>query len=445
MSATATAILTTREGFLEALRKSNVLSESQYRKAIEELGGRGRTPRRAAERLVNAGYLSRFQSERILTGRTDGFFIGPYLVLDYIGKSETGRVYKARHTTMNRHVAIKVVSSHLCRSEPVRQAVREEARHAAALAHPNIVTLLDANQAGERMYFVREYVEGPTLDEIVRGHGTLPVNLACEYVRQAAVGLQHAHERGIVHGKLAPRAILVAPPAKPGDAPLVKVSGFGLGKFAGDSAETNFDFTAPESFAEPPNPDPRSDLYALGCILYVLLTGRPPFATTDAGNAREQHQGSVPPALDRLRPDLPHALIELIYGLLAKQPSQRPGSAAEVAFRIAPFAEGDPGMIDFGLTLPPSSSNSGSLTNLARIAEAIQEPMLPQRADEASTSWGSIVTPETLDGVQPVDATPLGVKPRAKGAVNPIALALIVGGVILGVLLALLAVLKRFA
>jgi len=445
MSATATPILTTREGFLEALRKSNVLTEWQYQKAVAELGDRGRTPRRAAERLVNAGYISRFQSERILTGRTDGFFIGPYLVLDYIGKSETGRVYKARHTTMNRHVAIKVISSTLSQSETIRQLVRDEARVAAALAHPNIVTLLDANQAGERMYFVREYVDGPTLAEIVQKHGPLPMNLACEYIRQAAIGLQHAHERGTLHGKLALSAILVAPPAKSGDAPLVKVSGFGLGKFAGEAAETNHDFTAPELFANPPCAEPRSDLYSLGCILYTLLTGRPPFATTGLENAREQHQQAVPPPLDRLRLDLPHALIELTYALLAKYPAQRPGSAEEVAYRIAAFAENDPGMIDFSMNLPRSSSNSGSLTNLVRLAEAVQEPILPKPIDEATTSWGSIVAPETFDGTQASDATPLGMKKRNPGGVSPVALTLIIAVVAVGVLLALVYVLKRFS
>jgi len=445
---TATPSTMTREGFLQALRDSNVLTDTQFVKAIQALGTRGSTPRRAGEYLVKEGFITRFQSERLLTGRIDSFFIGSYLILDYIGKSATGRVYKARHTTMNRHVAIKVISTGLTQSETIRLLVREEARTAAALAHPNIVTLLDANQAGERMYFVREYVDGPTLAQMVKENGPLPVNVACEYIRQAALGLQHAHERGTLHGKLAPTAILVAPPAKPGDAPLVKVSGFGLGTFTSNANDFDFDSTAPELFSAPPCADPRSDLYSLGCVLYTLLAGKPPFTTTGEENAREQHQHAVATNLEYLRPDLPPGLNELIGALLAKHPAQRPTSAGEVACRIAAYAEADAGMVSFATTAPISASASGSMTNLARLTEAVQEPLLPKPTDESLASWGSIVVPhDTSDGTAVNDATPIELRKRRtkSGGVNPLALTMVVAGVMLAVLVALLFVMRTFA
>jgi serine/threonine-protein kinase len=448
MTATATPVTLTREGFLQALRDSNVLTDSQFVKAVTALGDRGRSPRSAADYLVKSEFLTRFQSERLLTGRTDSFFIGPYLVLDYIGKSATGRAYKARHTTMSRLVAIKVISTALTKSEEIRNGIRAEARAVANLAHPNIVTLLDANQAGDRMYFVREYVDGPTLAEIVKSTGPLPVNQACEYIRQAALGLQHAHEKNAPHGKLAPTAILVGQPTKTGnnDKPLVKVSGFGLGRFTTDSSETDFNYTAPEQFQHPSCADTRADLYSLGCVLYFLLAGRPPFSTTSGEDAAQQHWHAQPPKIEYLRPEVPAALSELVHTLLAKHPRQRPTSAEEVALRLGAIAEELGGAIDYSLNVLKSTSASGSY--MSGIGdEAAHEPLIAMPV-EVPTSWDNIVNAsETSDGTAAEDATPLGVRKRKKsaGSVNPFVLTLVISGVMLGVLLALLYVMRHFA
>src|SRR5713226_6247654 len=141
------------------------------------------------QNTVERGILTAFQAELILRGKTDGFNLGQYRILDQIGRGGMGRVFKAEHMTMNRIVALKVLSNALTRTERARQLFQREVRAAAKLVHPNIVTAYDANETGDRLYLVMEFVDGPNLQELVQQLGPLPVGHACEFIRQAAHGL----------------------------------------------------------------------------------------------------------------------------------------------------------------------------------------------------------------------------------------------------------------
>src|SRR5205814_1338081 len=147
-----------------------------------------------ARALVEQGQLTKFQAELLLAGRTTGFFLGQYRILEQIGQGGMGRVFKATHQAMNRTVAIKVLAPQHTKTEKARQLFQREVRAAGKLLHPNIVTAYDANENDGRLYLVMEYVDGPNLEQLVRDRGPLPVGLVCEIMRQAALGLQCAHE-----------------------------------------------------------------------------------------------------------------------------------------------------------------------------------------------------------------------------------------------------------
>jgi serine/threonine-protein kinase len=330
----------TREQFLASVRASGVLTDRQFDRLTGALTVFQKSARDVAEFLVTGDWLTRFQAERLLYGKAEGFLLGPYVVQDYLFKSTSGRAYKAKHRTMNRAVAVLVLKPELTATESVREAIRRQARSAARVAHPNVLTLLDVNTAGDRMYLVHEYVDGTDLVAMVRAGGPMCVAKACEFTRQAAVGLQHAHDKQTTHGRLSPTAVLVGRPGGngPQDKPVVKVCGLGLGEFAGTDQPA--EFVAPELNANP-TPTVAADLFALGGVLHFLLTGRPP------------HPAAPP---HTLRPDLPAPLLAFVTTLLNANPARRPSTASEVANTLTAFASHSSTLIDFALPSrePPS-------------------------------------------------------------------------------------------
>ncbi len=426
----ATDTLLDRDTFLTALRTSELVTEKQLGRALLELSPFARTAREVADHFLKLELLTRFQVERLLSGRIEGFQIGPYLILDYLGKSATGRMYKARHRTMNRLVAIKILTLEQTATEEIRAEIRTEARSVARLAHSNIVTLLDANQAGERMYFVKEYLDGGNLDTLVRANGPLSVRRACEFIRQAALGLQHAHEMGVVHRRLSPTAILVGRVGGVGsdDKPLVKVSGFGFDCLGSDGAEVDSNFRAPEQLANPA--DASSDLYSLGCVLHFLLTGQTTIPAT---------------AFHR---EAPAPLVHFILQLLDPNPRARPASAEVVARFLQVYANSDDGagVIDFGLpigSLEVTASMIGhSLPGV--LADLPHRPLLSVDDPEQHTvRTGHDVTPISLLkrsiqlGSKTKSSTP---KFKSRWMIGGI-----VAGVGLGLLVAILCIAKFWA
>src|SRR5262249_10044174 len=283
-----------RHAFLANLRQSGLLSAEQLEAAIDRLPETDRA-RAVARAFVEQGLITKFQAEMLLAGRTSGFILGQYRILDQLGRGGMGRGFKAEHQTMNRIVALKVLAGQFVKTDKAQQMFQREVRAAARLVHPNIVTAYDANQLGDRYYLVMEYVDGPNLEELVRDQGPLPVGQACEFIRQAALGLQYAHELGMVHRDVKPANLLVtAKPGSPGaGAAVVKILDFGLARLharegdneaGGDSIVTSQntvmgtpDYMAPEQARNLHKVDIRSDLYSLGCAFYFLLTGQVPF------------------------------------------------------------------------------------------------------------------------------------------------------------------------
>ena len=398
-----------RVALLAAVEASGLLTPAQFAKAAAALPPDAATAVAVAAALVAAGHLTRFQADRLLAGRTDGFVLGQYVVLDQVGRGAMGRVYKAKHKSMNRLVALKVLSPDATRTAAAREGFQREVRAAARLNHPNIVTAYDANEVGDRFYLVLEYVDGPNLDTLVRGRGPLPVGEACEMVRQAACGLQHAHELGMVHRDVKPANLLAAQPSRAMPGCVVKIADFGIARVAPPSPGPaaagrggllgTADYVAPEQAHDPRTADHRADLYALGGVFYFLLTGRPPFPDGDAADKVRRHLLEQPVPVNRRRPDVPPAVAEIVHRLLAKDPNARYQSAAAVASRLdvlaaAAVAADDPaGLVSFDLPAVQSgqySFTAGFLSGLHPVPAADTSPWAQLTDDATQAAIGTM-------------------------------------------------------
>jgi serine/threonine protein kinase len=325
----------TAADLLAALRAARLLPATRLRQLAEAWAGAGDAAARARE-LVEAGLLTAFQAERVLAGRARALRLGQYRILDRLGAGGMGRVYKAEHRLMRRVVALKVVGR-ARRAARAAARFRREAKAAAALSHPNIVTAYDAAAARGVLFLVMEHVEGTDLERLVSAGGPLPVPLACEVARQTARAMQYAHERGLVHRDVKPANLLLARP--PGStAPVIKLLDLGLARRASTkgnagaaAVEGTPDYMAPERGHGRPA-DVRSDLYSLGCTLYFLLSGQVPFPGGGWPEKLLRHQLEAPAPLHTLRPDVPPAVAAVVERLMAPDPAQRyPTPAALLA------------------------------------------------------------------------------------------------------------------
>jgi serine/threonine-protein kinase len=357
-----------RKTFLATLLKSGLVPPELLAPALNELpeSDRGRV---LARGLVERGLLTRFQAELILAGRTDGFVLGQYRILDEIGRGGMGRVFKAEHQTMNRVVALKVLASSLTRTPRAQQLFQREVRAAAKLIHPNIVTAYDANEVDGRHYLVMEYVDGPNLQQLVKERGPLPIAQACDIVRQVAIGLQYAADTGLIHRDIKPSNLLVQRPGTPaGRGGVVKILDFGLARLTetgdavpGDDSLSNGngpvlgtpDYLSPEQARNSREVDIRSDLYSLGCTFYFLLTGEAPFPGGNAIEKLLRHTTEDPVPVEALRLDVPPAAVAVLRKLMAKDPAQRFQTPAEVAALLTSLSSGNAAN---WLTIDPSAA-----------------------------------------------------------------------------------------
>ena len=274
-----------------------------------------------------------------------------YRIVELIAKGGMGDVFKAEHRLMERTVALKVIRQELMRKPEAVERFHREVKTAASLSHPNIVTSHDAEQAGDVHFLVMEYVDGIDLANLVKQQGDLPVGEACDYIRQAATGLQYAHQRGMVHRDIKPHNLMVTADRT------VKILDFGLASLTEslpsahedmpqDSSLTAAgtimgtpDFISPEQSQDAHGADIRSDIYSLGTTLYYLLSGKAPFAEGSVMHKLKSHAEVEPEPIQNMQIDVPEDLAEVIRRMMAKNPADRFQTPAEVAEALAPFVD----------------------------------------------------------------------------------------------------------
>lgn len=333
------------ETFIAVLKKSGLVEADRLQRLIADYtakGGLADDSPKLADFLVANGVITRWQAEKLLQGKHKGYFLGKYRLLSLLGKGGMSSVYLAEHVLMRRRCALKVLPTKRVHDSSYLARFHREAQAVASLDHPNIVRAYDVDHQVDRdseiHFLVMEYVEGFSLQELVQKQGVCSLFDSAEYIRQAALGLHHAHEAGMVHRDVKPGNLLVDPNG------VVKVLDLGLARFfTGDEDEDALtlrhdekvlgtaDYLAPEQALDSHTVDERADIYALGCTMYFLLTGRPPFTEGTLAQRLMAHQTKTPPTVESLRPDTPPSLAAIVRRMMAKKPEDRYATARDAS------------------------------------------------------------------------------------------------------------------
>jgi WD40 repeat protein/serine/threonine protein kinase len=335
---------------VDTLRQFRLLESDQYEEVVRSLAGQFPDPKNLARELLKRGWLTPFQVNQVFQGKAKELVLGVYLLLDRLGEGGMGMVFRARQISMGRVVALKVIRKDRVRNEQTAKRFLREILAASKLQHPNVVRAFDADQVGDTVFFAMEYVEGEDLGKLVKTKGPLGIQESCDFIRQAALGLQNALEHGLIHRDIKPANLLVTNKDR-----VVKILDMGLARLdSGDSNEDSGsaltqdnvvmgtpDYLAPEQARDAHNVDIRADLYSLGCTLYFLLVGRVPFPGGQLGEKLIKHQLEHPTPLRQLRADVPGEVEEVVQRLMAKKPEDRYQTPAELAQDLSCLLSGE--------------------------------------------------------------------------------------------------------
>ncbi len=359
------------DNFIDLLRRSALVEKDQLDRVLLEMkkqvDGKPITDVDfVGASLIEAGLLTGWQCDKLMEGRHKGFFLGKYKLLDHLGTGGMSSVYLAEHVLMQRRVAIKVLPKHRVEDSSYLARFHREAQAAAALDHRNIVRAYDVDNDGDIHYLVMEYVEGRDLQVIIKADGPLKYGDVADYIRQAADGLHHAHCAGLIHRDVKPANLLVD------QKNVVKVLDLGLARFTDEDKASltvaydenvlgTADYLAPEQAIDSHGVDARADIYSLGCTMYYLLTGHPPFPDGTLPQRLMMHQKQEPPSIRDDRPDAPEDLIRLCRRMMAKKPDDRFQTTAEVAEAMSRWLAEHGHSVD---------SDSGSGSSSGRLAAA---------------------------------------------------------------------------
>lgn len=365
--------LTSLNAFLTDLREFQILSPEQLSETVNQLQRQFPSSRALAQELLRRNWLTPFQANQLLAGQGKSLLLGPYRMLQRLGEGGSGQVFKAEHVMMKRRVALKFLRAELVADQEMRRRFEREIQVISQLTHPHVVQAYDAGTVGNTYFLAMEYVEGQDLNQLVKKSGPLPVDQACDYIRQAALALQHIHQQGLVHRDIKPsnlmlcepaltavkagadrdRTVAMGPAAIARPVATIKLLDLGLARLhhlngadrtrsltANDSMTMGtLDYLAPEQAVNFHAVDGRADIYSLGCSFYYLLTGHPPFTEGTVAEILMKHQNVDPPPVSQERPDMPPWGAALIQKMMAKRPEDRVQTAAEVAAALpAPVA-----------------------------------------------------------------------------------------------------------
>jgi serine/threonine-protein kinase len=359
--AVAVAPITSVSSFLDALRDLRLLSSTQLNDlGREDLQARFAQPRDLATWLQQRHWLSDYQAEKVLQGRGADLLLGAYVLLEPLGGGGGGQVFKARHERMNRLAAVKVIRPELLADPDMVRRFYREVEAVSQLQNAHIVHAYDAGPAGPTHFLAMEFLDAIDLSRHVKQSGPLPIEEAREYIRQAAVGLQYIHEQGMVHRDIKPSNLMLcervgewksesALGLERSHSPSlshshIRILDLGLARLhqraTGETATAitgsnttimgTVDYMAPEQALDSHAVDIRADIYSLGCTLFYLLTGQPPFPGGTEAERLVRHQLKQSPDVREMRPEVPEELAAIVRKMLAKESGERFGTPAEV-------------------------------------------------------------------------------------------------------------------
>jgi hypothetical protein len=346
--------------WVDKIVKSRVLDGPSEKELVENIGKRMTQPKELLRHLVERGWMTDYQVREMAMGHELDIRLGNYVLLRLLGEGGMGQVFKARRHGTTDEVALKIVLPEMTRDAAALKQFMWEIQALARMSHPNIIRTYDAGSERGRHFFTMEYIEGTDLAKLVKKYGPVPVPRACVYIRQAAMGLEHAHEHCLIHRDIKPANLLLTLPKgqfyQPGEqdgghAGVIKVLDWGLaglrpptttqqpGARTREESTGTVDYMSPEQAMDMSSTDIRADIYSLGCTLYHLLTGQPPFHGLKYAQKLIKHQTAEPTPVTELRPSVTPALHEIIRKMMAKRPADRFRSPAHVATALAPFCK----------------------------------------------------------------------------------------------------------
>lgn len=446
--------------FVEKLCGSPILDPLQREEALR-LSHSFPNPREFAQELLRRDWLTPYQANQIAQGKEDDLVLGQYVILERLGEGGMGQVFKARQRNLDRIVAFKLIHPSCLENERVIQRFMREIRAAGQLSHPNIVRAYDADFIRGHWFIAMEYIDGGDLSREVRSRGPLPVIAACDYIRQAALGLQHAHERGMVHRDIKPANLLLTQHAdkprlsnprmarpnldresrasKPKETErpwgTVKILDLGLARL-GDSASGSIanltqintvmgtpDYISPEQTFNSKGCDIRSDLYSLGCTFYFMLTGQPPFSDGTLTEKLMHHQNDDPTSPSWVRAtrlaangdtdlatadaQVPAEVEAVLRKLMAKKPEQRFQTPGQVAIVLE-------GVIEALRSGTTKRANDGATIAIPAAMGILVAAKSKQEPIEVEMRSASVVLPPPQPtAVQPL-VKPLTMKRRSQ-------------------------------
>jgi serine/threonine protein kinase len=336
--------IATVASFVDALRQYRLLEPAHLDQLGHDSSLAGLEPKAIAKALIQRGWLTPYQINQVFQGRGSDLVLGSYVLLERLGEGGMGTVFKARNWKLGQIVAVKVIrKQRLAIPDAVRRFYRE-IQAAAQLSHPNVVRAYDADLVGDAHFFAMEFVDGRDLQKLVQRHGPMPIAQACNTIRQAALGLQHASERGLVHRDIKPANLLLT-----NTGGTVKILDMGLARVNRPDSEPNgrdtlteasmvmgtLDYIAPEQAMNSRIVDCRADLYSLGCTFYYVLTGQVPFPGCAPLAKLLCHRCEEPRPLEELRPNVPAPVAAIVRRLMAKRPEDRFQSPGALAAALA--------------------------------------------------------------------------------------------------------------
>lgn len=376
--------------------------------------------------LVQRNWITPYQQAQLLSGNGEKLIVASYRIQSPLGEGGMGMVFKAIQPKLDRTLALKVIRPQVLAARPeILSRFHREAKAIAQLNHPNVVLLFDADEFNGTHYIAMEYVDGLTLEKMVRTQGPMPIKQACEYMRQAALGLQHAYEVGLVHRDIKPSNILVSQKtsaqesrgssikmARPSLVTVrdrdrmsqsnassarlpqgwgqVKVLDMGLARLVDSldeespqSEQTPLtragallgtpDFIAPEQARDARNVDIRADIYSLGCTFYYILTGKPPFPGGTDVQKLIRHQTEKPYSIDELRPGIPQEVTSILNRMLEKRPEDRYPTPRHLADAL-------------DLYVNPALPSTPVPSDIAETPPVAETPVPPRRTPSPSPS-----------------------------------------------------------
>lgn len=336
--------------FLQLLSLSRLLSAEQMKDVLERFSSVGNATESAPTQdvliwLLKKKLITPWHAEKLVQGRFRGFFLGDYKLLNRVARGGMSTIYAAVHKESGETHALKVLPLSKTSQASFLQRFQREAAVTQRLNHPNIVRVFGifsgTDGQADVHFMAMELLQGRDLFEVVNAEGPMPCRKAAEFIRQAALGLEHAHQAGLVHRDIKPGNLFLS------DDQTVRVLDLGLAQDF-DSEENltrefnervlgTADYLSPEQAADTHTVDARSDIYSLGCSLYFLLTGQPPFTEGTLVQRLIAHQTKTPPALVEFRRDVPEELNQILAKMLAKNRQERTSTATKVAEQLNGF------------------------------------------------------------------------------------------------------------